>query len=86
MSWNEIRGDGAICVWQALQDHVGLTALDMSWNSIGQQHRDTKFDKEPHKSNLRSGSGHGVVSKGKTGCSNPAAGDNEAIVSTLGDE
>lgn len=36
VSWNEIRGEGAISIWKSLVKHTGLTALDMSWNSIGQ--------------------------------------------------
>ena len=64
-------------MWQALQDHAGLTALDMSWNSIGQQNVDVKDTVEApvkSKGNVDGGSGNvGATSKGKGGGRTPAA-------------
>lgn len=35
ISWNELRSQGASSLWKALYDHPTLTALDLSWNSLG---------------------------------------------------
>jgi hypothetical protein len=50
VSWNEIRGEGAKSICHALADHSGLTALDMSWNSIGQHHGEGLATAEDHPS------------------------------------